>query len=130
MKKAKLKDKPPLTSAQREIMEIVWDKGEVAVFEVTEVLNSQRSVARNTIRTLMDRMEDKGWLTHRVIGRTYFYSALVPREESLGQRVLDMIDKACGGRPENLMMALLDYRGLSDEEVDQIQKLLDDAKND
>jgi BlaI family penicillinase repressor len=130
MKKVKLKDKPPLSSAQREIMEIVWDKGEVAVFEVTEILNSHRTVARNTIRTLMDRMEDKGWLTHRVIGRTYFYSPLVPREESLGQRVLDMIDKACGGKPENLMMALLDYRGLSDEEVEQIQKLLDDAKKD
>lgn len=129
MKNSKLKDKPPLSRAQREVMEIIWDKGEAAVFEVTELLNERRPVARNTVRTLMDRMEDKGWLTHRVIGRTYFYSALVPREESLGQRVMDMVEKACGGKPENLMMALLDYRGLSDDEAERIQKMLDEVKN-
>jgi len=130
MKKSKLKDKAPLSRAQREVMEIIWDKNEAAVFEVTEMLNERRPVARNTVRTLMDRMEEKGWLAHRVIGRTYFYSALVPREESLGQRVMDMVEKACGGKPENLMMALLDYRGLSEDEAKRIQKLLDDAGNE
>lgn len=124
----KLVDKLPLSRAQREIMEIVWDKGEVAVFEVNEILNTLRPVARNTVRTVMDRMEEKGWLTHRVIGRTYFYSPLVPREESLGQRVMDMVDKACGGEPEKLMMALINYRGLSNDESKRIRKLLDDAK--
>jgi hypothetical protein len=41
-----------------------------------------------------------------------------------------MVEKACGGKPENLMMALLDYRGLSDDEAKRIQQLLDDASKD
>jgi BlaI family penicillinase repressor len=120
--------KSPLSRAQREVMEIIWDKGEVGVLEVTEMLNQIRPIARNTVRTLMERMQEKGWLTYRPQGRSYIYSALVPREESLGQRVTEMVDKACGGEPEKLMMALLNYRGLSDEETHRIQKMLDEAK--
>jgi len=49
----------PLSEAQREIMEIVWDLGEVSVFEVRETLSKERPVARNTVRTLLERMEEK-----------------------------------------------------------------------
>ena len=123
-----IKNKPPLSRAQREVMEVIWDSGEAGVLEVTQILNKSRPVARNTVRTLMDRMEEKGWLSHRVEGRSYLYSATVPREESLGQRVMDMVDKACGGDPEKLMLALVQYRGLSDEETKRIRKMLDQAR--
>ena len=123
-----IKNKAPLSRAQREVMEVIWDSREAGVLEVTRILNKQRPVARNTVRTLMDRMEEKGWLTHRVEGRSYLYSATVPREESLGQRVMDMVDKACGGDPEKLMLALVQYRGLSDEETKRIGQMLDQAR--
>ncbi|MCG8413370.1 MAG: BlaI/MecI/CopY family transcriptional regulator [Pseudomonadales bacterium] len=128
MSKTKPKDLPPLSRAQRELMELIWDKQEIGVQEATALMNEQRPVARNTVRTLLERMREKGWLTYRVDGRSYLYSPTVPREESLGQRVMDMVDKACGGNPEKLMMALLDYRGLSNEEALRIRKMLDDAK--
>ena len=120
----------PLSEGQREIMEIVWDQGEVSVFEVREILNQRREVARNTVRTMLERMEEKGWVTHRVIGRTYFYSPLVAREVSLGERVVDMIDKACGGRPERLMSAIMEFRGLSEDEAQRIREMLDQAHRD
>ena len=120
-------DPVPLSTGQREVMEIVWDQREVSVFEVREILAERRPVARNTVRTMMERMEEKGWLTHRVIGRTHFYSSLVPREDHLGERVSEMVDNACGGRPERLMNALLEYRGLTDEEAERIRSMLDKA---
>lgn len=128
MSKVKSKNRKALSRGEREVMEIIWDKGEVGVLEVTEILNLQRPVARNTVRTLMERIKEKGWLSHRVQGRSFQYSATVPREESLGQRVMDMVDKACGGKPEKLVMALLQYRGLSDEEAKRIGKMLDEAR--
>ena len=118
----------PLSEKQREIMEVVWELGEASVFEVRDELSAHREVARNTVRTMMERLEEKGWLTHRVIGRTYFYSALVPRDVSVGERIVDMVEKACGGNPETLMSALIDYRGLTSKEIGRIQKMLTDAK--
>jgi BlaI family transcriptional regulator, penicillinase repressor len=120
--------RPPLSRAQREIMEIVWDRGEVSAFEVRQILMRVRKVARNTVRTLLERMEEKGWLRHRVVGRTHFYSPLVERETNLGERVQDLVDKSCGGSPERLMSALLEYRGLSTGELETIRGMLDQAR--
>ena len=125
---AKSKKPEPLAEKQREIMNVVWDLGQASVFEVRDELSKHRKVARNTVRTMMERLEEKGWLTHRVIGRTYFYSALIPRDVSIGERIVDIVDKVCDGSPESLMTALLDYRGLSAEEIERIQKLLANAK--
>lgn len=128
MPKASKSNRLQLSRAQREVMEVIWDLGEASASTVCERINETRPVARNTIRTLMERMEAKGWLTHRSEGRSYVYAATVPREESLGQRVMDMVEKACGGNPEKLMMALLDYRGLSDDEANRIRRMLDEAR--
>lgn len=119
---------PTLPEGQREIMEIVWDQEEASVFEVREILGQSREVSRTAVRTTMERLEEKGWLTHRVIGRTHFYRPLVSRDVSLGQRIIDIVDKACGGEPERLMAALMEYRGLSADEVKRIQTLLEGAK--
>lgn len=126
-KKKKTKTLPELSPAQLEIMEVIWQLGEASASQIRSILLKKREVARNTVRTLLERMEEKGWLTHREDGRTFFYSAAQPREVSIGARVLDVIDKTCGGSPEKLVSALLDYRGLSDEELIRVRKMLDQA---
>lgn len=120
---------PALSEAQREIMEIIWDAGEASAREVREVLLQSRDVAKNTVRTLLERMEQKGWLVHRELGRTFLYSAAKPREATVGQQVMAMIDQVCGGSPEALMTALLQYRGLNAAELKRIRKMLDTAKS-
>ena len=119
---------PGLSQSQREIMEIVWERGEVSAVEVREILSKKRDLAKNTVRTLLDRMEEKGWLKHREDGRTYLYSAAQPREASIGQKVVEVVEHVCGGSPEELVTALLDYRGLSPQELKRIRTLLDEAK--
>lgn len=123
----KLPDEP-LSPAQREIMEIIWEKGEAAAIEIKDRLADGRGLAKETVRTMLQRMEEKGWLTHRVVGRTFFYSAAVPRSGAVGQSVVELIDTVCGGSPERLVTALLDYRGLSAAESARIEELLQQAK--
>lgn len=117
-----------LSPAQSEIMEIIWERGESSVSDVHEILSSKREVARNTVRTLMDRMDEKGWLIHRERRNQFLYSAAIPRQTSIGRKVLDLLNSVCGGSPEALMAALLDHRGLSVEECERIESLLDTSK--
>ena len=117
-----------LSPAQREIMQIVWDKGEVAAIEVRDIITKSRPVARETIRTMLQRMEEKGWLKHRVVGRTHFYSAAMPRDATVGHKVVELVDTICGGSPERLVTALLDFRGLTKAESERIQQLIEKAK--
>jgi BlaI family penicillinase repressor len=123
--------KPPLTPlspAQQELMDILWERGELSASEVGTILRPKRHLARNTVRTLLLRMEDKGWLTHREVGRAHRYAPAVPREATIGNKVIELIDTLCGGSPEALMSALLDHRGLSDAEAGRIRTMLDAAR--
>ena len=118
---------PDLSPAQREIMEIVWERGEVTAQDVLRALSQTRDVARNTVRTLLERMEIKGWLKHRAAGRTFLYRPARARQATVVQKVREMVDTVCGGSAENLVAALLDARGLKREELVRIRQLLDAA---
>ncbi len=117
-----------LSLAQQEIMEIIWEQGELSAGELQQILAGRRKVARNTVRTLVERMEEKGWLIHRTVGRTFFYSAAIPRTVSVGHKIAEVVDKVCGGSPESLVAALLNYRGLDTGELKRIRQMLDEAK--
>lgn len=119
-----------LSAAQREIMHILWDEDrEMTAGEVRAVLLQRRDVARNTVRTLLERMESKGWVKHREEGRKYWYRAACQRERSIAQQVGSVLERFCGGSPETLVSALLDYRGLTADEIERVRKLLSEAKS-
>ena len=117
-----------LTARQLEIMEVIWSRGEASALEVRDELAETREVAKNTVRTTMERLDAAGWLEHRVVGRTRFYSALVARQATIGEKVLDVIDRVCDGRPDRLMSALMEHRGLEPDEIDRIEALLEQAR--
>ncbi len=109
-------------------MDLIWEHGELSASQLRDLLSERRELARETVRTMVTRMEEKGWLKHRVIGQTNLYSAAEPRTATLGRRLLELLDTLCGGSPEQLMSALLDCRGLTRQEADRIQDLINDAK--
>jgi len=117
----------PLTDAQREIMEIVWERGEVTVTEVRDALAVKRELARNTVQTVIVRLEERGWLKHREEGRTFVYSANRGRGVSMGAKVAQMVDRFFAGSPEEMVTALLEYRGLSADEAERIREMIDSA---
>jgi BlaI family transcriptional regulator, penicillinase repressor len=119
---------PELTPAQTELMEVIWMRGEVSAAEARRILARSRPVARNTVRTLLERMEEKGWIRHREEGRTYLYSAAHPRQATIGQKVQMIIETVCGGSAEALVTALLVYRGLNSSELERIRQMLAQAR--
>lgn len=119
---------PPLSEAQMEIMNVVWDRGEATVADVWRVLSARRKVARSTVLTVITRLEEKGWLSRNEEGHAFRYRAAVPREATLGTMVRRLIDTAFGGSAEGLVMALLHGRGVSKEEAREIKKMIDRAE--
>lgn len=93
---------PALSEAQLEIMNVVWDRRETTVAEVWSCLSANRGVARNTIQTLMTRLEEKGWLRHRAVGQTFHYRAAFARQPTLGRLVQRLVDTAFAGSESGL----------------------------
>lgn len=119
---------PPLTDAQLEIMHCVWDRGGTTVTEVWQLLQNEREVARNTVLTVIDRLAKRGWLKKKSVGNTHLYWATVDRQKALGNAVTRMVDKAFAGSADRMVMALLDGRGISNEEAMKIGKMIDESR--
>lgn len=119
---------PALSEAQLEIMGVVWSRGEATVAEVWAALRGRRGVARNTVQTLMARLEERGWLLRRDEGRGVRYRAARPREATLGAMVRRLVDTAFEGSAEGLVLALLDGRGVSEAEAGRIRAMIDRAE--
>ena len=111
-----------------EIMNVVWDRGEVTVADVWKALSAGRSVARSTVLTMITRLEEKGWLCCDQEGHAFRYKAAVPREATMGSVVRRLVDTAFGGSAERLFQALVHGRGLSKEEARKIKEMIDRAE--
>ena len=120
--------RPPLSEAQLEIMNVVWDRGEVTVADVWKAVASRRKVSRNTVLTMLTRLEEKGWLSCDEEGHAFRYRATVPREVTLGTMIGRLVDTAFKGSAEGLVMALLHGRGVSREEARRIRSMISRAE--
>jgi predicted transcriptional regulator len=119
---------PPLSEGQLEIVNVFWDAGEATVGEVWKALAKRRPVSRNTVSTMITRLEEKGWLHHRVVGGSYLYSATRPRAQVLPRMVHRLVEAAFQGSAEGLVLTLLEGGRLSAEEVERIRAMLEKAE--
>jgi predicted transcriptional regulator len=119
----------PLSAFQLEIMNVVWDLGECGVAEVlAELQRSRRRCARNTVQTMMTRLEGKGWLRHRDVGGKFVYRAAVSREQAQ-RRLLDQVVKTVfDGSAEGLLLTLLNDCKLSPSEASRIRQIISEAE--
>ena len=118
------KETPPMSEAQREIMEIFWQRGEAGVGEVWRTLAKRRQVARNTILTLITRLADKGWLVPRREGNAFRYTPAFPKQRSQAEEIRRLVDTVFDGSAECLVMTLLEGGGLSPDEAERIREMI------
>ncbi len=119
---------PPLSEAQLEIMNVVWDRGDVTVGEVWKALSVGRKVARNTVLTMLTRLEEKGWLERDSLEHAHRYRATVPRDATLLEMISRLVQTAFKGSAEGLLVALLHGRTVSKEEAARIRAMIDQAE--
>ena len=119
---------PALSETQWEIMNVIWDRVECSVAVVWKILNERRGVSRNTVQTLVVRLEEKGWLTHRETPGGFLYVPTVTREASQSSSVQRLIETVFDGSSEGLVLTLLNGATLSKAEADRIRQLIANAR--
>jgi len=112
-----------LGTLEREVMAVVWDRGETSVKDVTARLSSP--VAYTTVMTTMDRLFKKGLLTRRKVGRAFVYQAAATRDELEGAVAAELV-QSLFDRPGNGSLPLLS--SLVDAVSDRDRALLDDLE--
>ena len=117
------------TESELEILRVLWAKSSASVREVHEELGKNKDVGYTTTLKLMQIMHEKGLVKRDDSIKTHIYQALVSREKTQKQMVGKMIDTLFGGSPTELVMQALGNHKASAVELEEIQKLLNNLKN-
>jgi len=118
----------PLTDLENAVMRVVWDSEPCSVEAVFEVVSRDRDLKETTIRTLLRRLEQKGYLQHENEGRAYVYRA-TERPRSLAARaVRQIIDRFCQGSVEELVSGMVDAKMLSKSEMSRLEEFVRDQR--
>jgi predicted transcriptional regulator len=121
---------PRPTDAELAILRILWDRGPSTVRQVHDVLGRERPTAYTTALKLLQIMIEKGLVERDERDRTHVYRAKLSEETTQRQLVRDLVDRAFAGSSMKLVMQALATRRASAEELRDIRKAIDGARNE
>ena len=117
-------DPPPhITTAELEIMKVLWDLGAATVRQTLDALphGKHRRLAYTTVMTLMKQLAEKGALQVDRSREPYVYRPAVQRKAVLGHRVLQLLQSVFDGQAEELVLHLVEEADLSAEDLRRIE---------
>ena len=107
-------------------MKVVWSAGASTVRGVYEALLERRKIAYTTVMTMMNILEQKGYLKKTQKDRAYVYQATKPQKQVIRGMVREFVDRVFNGSAEPLLLHLVEDRRLSEEDLNQIRGLMKD----
>ena len=117
------------TSAELEILNILWERQPLPVKDIHEQLREKKEVGYTTTLKIMQNMTVKGLLRRELRGKSHYYSAVYKMEETR-QNLLDkFLDTAFGGSASSLVMQLLGNQKTSARELEEIKKMIERMEN-
>jgi BlaI family transcriptional regulator, penicillinase repressor len=119
-----------LGEVEQLVMDYVWSHGRSTSEECREALASSRPMKDSTIRTVLRRLEEKGYLTHSVDGRTFIYQASDARQNVAVRAVKGIIDRFCGGSAELLVLGMVDNAVLNRKQLERLARKIADRKEE
>jgi predicted transcriptional regulator len=117
------------TESELEILQVLWDRDLASVREVHEELAKSKDVGYTTTLKLMQIMHEKGLVKRDDSFKTHIYQAAVSKEKTQKHLLGKMIDTLFGGSPTELVLQALGNHKASPEELEEIQRLLNNLKN-
>ena len=114
----------PLTELENEVMHVLWERGPCAVEAVHDVVSRQRKLKETSVRTILRRLEQKGYLRHEEQGRAYVYRAAEPARSLAARAVRQIIDRLCKGSVEELVSGMVEAKVLTKEELDRLEEIV------
>jgi len=121
-------DLPDLGELEREVMQLVWAEGPVSAERVRELVS--KPLKESTIRTVLRRLEEKGYVTHTVQGRTFQFTAAEARGAVAAKAVKKIMDWFCNGSLEEVLVGMVDQRSLDPKQLQALSDKIAKANSD
>ena len=120
-------DPAELGELERDLLTLVWRLGSATAEQAREELG--RPLKDSTIRTVLRRLEEKGYLAHSLDNRTFVYHPAESRQRVAGRAARRIVDWFCEGSVEALLVGLVDSNMLGKDELQRLAARIADAQN-
>jgi predicted transcriptional regulator len=117
---------PDLGDLEREVMQLVWAHGPVTADDVRQRL--PKTLKDSTVRTVLKRLEQKGYVRHRMEGRTFHYEATEERRSIAAKAVQKIVDWFCNGSVDEVLVGMLDSKMLDQKQLKELSEKIAKAK--
>jgi predicted transcriptional regulator len=111
-----------LGDLQHAIMAVLWERGEATTAEVHEALHGSRGLAFTTIATMLRKMEDKGVVSHRALGRQFVYRPTVTEDQVRRSMVGELVERLFAGDPKALVAHLVSEHEIDADELSHLRR--------
>ena len=111
-----------LGEVEQAVMDYVWTHGPCTSETCREALAEERPMKESTIRTVLRRLEEKGYVAHETSGRTFVYRAAEARQNVAARAVKSIIDRFCGGSAEQLVIGMVDNEVLDRKVLERLTR--------
>jgi len=122
------KDPPKPTSAELEILRVLWARGPSTVRQVHEALSEKKPIGYTTVLKLLQIMTSKGSVRRNEDQRAHVYEACLPADKTKRQLAADVLQRVFEGSASELMMHALQGRRTSQKEIEQLRRVLDEQE--
>jgi predicted transcriptional regulator len=109
-----------LGRVEQAVMDHVWARGPISAEACREGLRTASPMKESTMRTVLRRLEAKGYVSHTVVGRTYIYRAAEAPAAVAARAVKHIIDRFCGGSAEALVVGMVAHDVLSPKQLERL----------
>jgi predicted transcriptional regulator len=109
---------------EKDVMQAVWDEGPIAVEGVHAIVSKKRNLKETSVRTILRRLELKGYLRHETEGRAYIYRAAESARNLAARAVRQIIDSFCRGSIEELVSGMVEAKALNRRDLESLEALM------
>jgi predicted transcriptional regulator len=118
------KPRPALSGLELQLMEIIWTRGPLTADQIREALAPQHDLKDSTIRTVLRRLQQKGYVTHRPEGKAFVYSEVDKPQNVAARAVRQILDRFCNGSLEQLLVGMVENKSIDPAELRALARKL------
>jgi BlaI family transcriptional regulator, penicillinase repressor len=110
----------PLSELEHLVMEVLWSHPTATAEDVRTALTARHPMKESTVRTILKRLEEKGYVRHTVQGRANLYRGIDAPSNVAARAVRQIIDRFCGGSVEQLLVGMVANDVVKEEELERL----------
>jgi predicted transcriptional regulator len=122
--------KKNLSNLEHLVMDALWKRGPSSAEGIRVALEKKHFMKESTARTILKRLEDKGYVRHRVEGRTNIYSGIEPKANVAARAVRRVLDNLYGGSVEELLVGMVDSEVVDGQELANLARKIARRKSE